>query len=268
MNGDLSPELVNVYLGTRWLGRTLHFFPVVASTNEVLYELALAGAPAGSMVLADFQTAGKGRLGRRWEAPAGTSLLFSLLFRPGWPAAQAAWLTMMAGLATAEAVAGLTGVVVGLKWPNDVMIHTADGWRKVGGLLLAGDVTGERVELALMGIGLNVNMLAAELPAEVATPATSLRLASGQPVARAALLGRLLGRLERLYEAAERGESPRPGWEARLITRHQPVRVTQGGQTLEGVAVGTDEWGQLLVRDGLGVLHTIPAGDVTLRGDG
>ena len=131
MNGDLSPELVNVYLGTRWLGRTLHFFPVVASTNEVLYELALAGAPAGSMVLADFQTAGKGRLGRRWEAPAGSSLLFSLLFRPGWPAAQAAWLTMMAGLATAEAVAGLTGVVVGLKWPNDVMIHTADGWRKV-----------------------------------------------------------------------------------------------------------------------------------------
>ena len=258
----MSKAAVTSQLRTRWLGRPVHVVPRLGSTNTVLREMAKKGTRAGALLVTDYQEEGKGRFDRRWEAPAGTSLLFSLLFRPGWPGQRAHWLTMCAGLAVVEAVEAETSLQAGLKWPNDVMLATDGGWRKVGGLLLETEVEDEQLQLAILGIGLNVNIPPAQLPA---TAATSLLAARGQTTPRLSLLATILERLERRYEAVERGKSPQPAWSRRLITVRQRVRVTGGRRTVEGTAEGTDAWGRLLVRDEEGRVHAISAGDVTLR---
>jgi BirA family biotin operon repressor/biotin-[acetyl-CoA-carboxylase] ligase len=157
---------------------------------------------------------------------------------------------------------------VRLKWPNDVVIDHDSDWQKLGGLLLDTSLSGDgRLESAILGIGLNVNIPREALP-EAATPAVSLLVAGGRPVARRPLLVALLERLERRYDAADAGNSPRAEWQERLITIGHPVTVTAAGQaeTLIGTAEGTDEWGQLIVRDESGRRRVVAAGDVTLRG--
>ena len=259
-------------LHTNWLGRVCYYEPVVGSTNTLLKGMAWGKTavfpplPAGTIYLTDYQTHGRGRLQRQWVAPAATSLLFSLLFRPHWPPEQANWLTMMAGLAAAEAIEAATGLTVKLKWPNDVMLYQEMGWRKVGGILLEGDV-GEngRLHSVIIGLGLNINIPPDQLP-PTTTPATSLLAATGQPVDRITLLTDLLQRLEQTYET---NQSPQPAWNKRLLTLGQAVRVTHttptATQIIEGTAEATDHWGYLLVRDAAGKQHTISAGDVTLR---
>lgn len=263
-NAELSAGNIEAALRTRWLGRRCYSLQETTSTNTVLAALAEAGVPDGTLVLAEFQSAGRGRQGRRWVAPPGSSLLVSLLFRPGWPAAQAAWLTMLAGLASVQAVGKETGLQAALKWPNDVMVRVESQWRKVGGILLETVFSGETIRQAILGIGLNVNVEQAHLP-ETPVPATSLLVAGGRPVARLPLLSTLLLRLEEGYEAAAEGRSPQPAWDGLLMTRGRPVVVRGEGVRLEGIATGTDEWGRLLVRDATGAIHAISAGDVTLR---
>ncbi len=255
-------------LSTRWLGRHYHYFPAIPSTNDYLKQrLAEVGQelPHGMVVLADYQSRGRGRLQREWVAPAGTSLLLSMLFWPDWPPEQGNWLAMMGSVAAAEAMEELTGVSVGIKWPNDLMIELDGVWHKVSGLLLEGNLDENgRLQSAILGIGMNVNMAADQLPPAV-TPATSLLIASGHPMDRVALLVAFLARMEQYYEAAVAGTSPRPAWHDRLITIGQMVQVSGQMWQVKGVAEGTDEWGRLLVRAENGRLHTIAAGDVTLR---
>lgn len=257
-------------LTTAWLGRPYRYVASIHSTNEQMKAWAADPAwPSGTVLLADFQSAGRGRLDRRWDAPSGTALLLSVLLRPGWPAHQGAWLTMLAGLAVAETIEAVAGLPAQLKWPNDVVLASdeAGEWRKVCGLLLDATLapTGDRLESAILGIGLNVNIPAAALPV-AATPATSLLVAGGRAVSRRALLPALLERLERHYEAAVAGHSPVGAWAARLITlgRHVVVTSVESSSSFTGMAEEVDEWGQLLVRDATGTLHTVAAGDVTL----
>lgn len=268
MDEQLCKTSVRRVLETRWLGCSYCYRPEVGSTNDWLKEM-IASEPslkAGTVLLADFQSRGRGRLNRRWQAPPGTSLLLSVLFRPQWPAERANWLTMVAGLAAIEAIETETGLEVGLKWPNDLMVTVAGEWRKAGGLLLEGNLNADGIlESAIMGIGINVNIPAEQLP-EAKTPATSLLIAGGQEVSRLALLVNLLQRLEVRYERVDQGHSPGVEWSQRLITLGQPVLVTNAisGQMLQGVAEGVDSQGQLLLRDSFGKLHTVTAGDVSL----
>lgn len=255
-------------LNTRWLGRSFHVFRSVSSTNTVLGQLAEEGAPAGTMVVADFQSQGRGRRQRRWHAPPGSSLLLSLLFRPQWPAVQAHWLTMIAGLAAVAAIEARTELQAGLKWPNDVMLRAVAGdglqWRKTGGILLETRLEGGVIRQAIVGMGLNVNVDLEALPVSD-TPAGSLLAATGRRLDRVALLAHILQRLEALYEEAAAGASPQQAWESRLITRNQKVRVTTDEEVVEGLALGCDEWGRLLVRLKDGKVRRFAAGDVTLR---
>ena len=268
MIDDLRETAVTPNLHTQWLGKNYIFLPEVDSTNEYLKKRAAAdNLPAGTVVAADFQSRGKGRLQRRWEAPPGASLLVSLLFRPDWPAEQANWLTMIASAALAEAVEEETAVPVCVKWPNDLVIKVENVWRKVGGLLLEGDVGADgRIRSVVLGIGLNVNMPPEQLPAG-ATPPTSLLAVLGRPVSRPALLAAFLRRVETGVAAAAAGQSPQAAWQKRLVTLGQPVQATHTGanQTISGVAEGVNTFGYLLVRDEAGRLHTVTAGDVTLR---
>ena len=268
MDETLSPEGIAQALTTRWLGREIHYFPEIDSTNRWLRQEASLrpDLPYGALAVADFQTQGRGRHERRWEAPANTCLLFSLFWRPDWPPAQANWLTMIAGLAAVEAIAAATGLQTQLKWPNDLVIADTDGrWRKLGGILLEGVWQEGRLAQAVLGMGLNVNVPAAALPL-FPIPPTSIRAETGQPANRLRLLAELLRRLETHYEAAAAGRSPQPAWESQLIFRNQRVQIQEEGKVIAaGFFTGTDAWGRLLLRDDAGGLHTIAAGDVSLR---
>ncbi len=272
MQDDLREAAVAAQLDTAWLGRSYHYLESVGSTNDTLkQQLALGDVnmpPSGAVVLTDYQEHGRGRFNRGWHAPPHTSLLLSVLFRPNWPARRLSWLTMIAGLAAAEAIEKVTSLPAFLKWPNDVVIRQDDTWAKVSGILLEGSITPEqRLAYAVLGMGINVNIRLADLPS-ASQPATSLMIISGRPVARLPLLVALLQRLESWYEAAEQNKSPHTPWNRRLITLEQRVVVKRMGDDSEllGTAEGTDELGQLLVRDDQGQLHAVMAADVTLQG--
>jgi BirA family biotin operon repressor/biotin-[acetyl-CoA-carboxylase] ligase len=240
------------------------YLPETGSTNDVARDLAEAGAPDGTLVITDFQASGRGRLSRRWEAPPGSSLLMSLVFRPDLAPHQLQRLTMICSLAMADAIASVTGLSAGLKWPNDILLGEA----KVGGILTEVGLTGERLDFCIVGIGLNVNLDAADLPADLLVSATSLSLAAGGPVARLPLLQAFLQRVDARYVALRGGQSPHREWAERLVTLGHSVIVRSGGRTLEGMAEGVDRDGALTVRLVDGSLERVMAGDVTLREHG
>lgn len=250
-----------------WLGREFHFFEEIGSTNVFVRERA-GELAHGAVVLADHQTAGRGRLNRAWLAPAGSSLLVSIFVRPDWPAERAGWLTMIAGLAAQKGIAAATGLDVQLKWPNDVVRQRPDGTlAKLGGILSEGHFEGERLAWGTAGIGLNVNIGRDDLP-EAAQPPTSLLLETGRPQSREILLGELLAAFKDWYERCAAGDSPQPEWGAQLLTIGRPVTVREQrgeGTAWSGFAEGVDDQGRLLVRDEGGLLHPLSAGDVTLR---
>lgn len=253
---------LSAQLGTTIIGRELRFLPSVGSTNDLLKDAARAGAAEGLVLVTDEQTTGRGRRGRSWTAPAGSSLLLSILLRPGWlPASDAFLLTMLAAVAAAEALEHC-GATVGLKWPNDLQI----AGRKLGGILVETELRDDRIDWTVLGCGINVNWDPRDDPA-LATTATSLRLALGRPVERRALLTALLQRLDQHYLALRRGARTAlsAAWRARLTMLGQPVRVETPGGVLEGVAEDVTHAGVLLVRTADGVCHPITAGDVTLR---
>ncbi len=249
-------------LATERFGRAARGSAVCPSTNAEAAAWARAGAPEGALVIAEHQTAGRGRLGRAWKDEPGQSLLFSLVLRPTLPPNRLGLVTLAGGIAVAEAVAEWTDAVEPrIKWPNDVLLNG----RKCCGMLLESSVGGLD-SFVVLGIGLNVNQ--GTFPDALAERATSLRLETGQLVPRAALLARLLARLEhwtdRLADGDER--AVRQAFVSRMIGRGDPasVRFVGGDGQLDGVIEGVDAGGALRFRtgDSVRVLH---AGDVTLR---
>lgn len=249
-------------LRTRRFGRTLRSYEAVGSTNTEAMAWAAEGAPEGSLVVADFQQAGRGRLGRGWQASAGQNLTFSLVLRPTLPPDQLGLITLAASVAVAEAVAAAVAPrEVAIKWPNDVLI---DG-RKCCGMLLESSLAGPRATVVL-GIGLNVNQQ--DFPPALAERATSLALAAGQPVPRAPLLADLLARLEQCYDAlgTEAVVALRQAYETRLHGRDLPTTLyrTAEAAPVHGVLLGISANGGLRLRTATG-LQTFYAGEVTTR---
>jgi BirA family biotin operon repressor/biotin-[acetyl-CoA-carboxylase] ligase len=267
----LSAATIQRALSTQWLGRPVTYFRKVGSTNDVARTMAREGAPEGTLVIADEQTAGRGRLDRHWWAPAGGCLLVSLVFRPPMPAAQAQRLTMIAGLACTEAVEAETGLRPSLKWPNDLLVHG----RKLAGILTEAESVGERLAFVVVGLGLNVNVdFSAQSEGVLHASAIGLSQVLGHPVDRLALLNGLLSSMERRYEQWQAGVSPHDDWSQRLETLGRRVTISasppgashgQGSRAREGEAIAVDEDGALLVRLDSGHVERVLAGDVTLR---
>lgn len=264
----LSAERITAALTTRRLGRPVHYFATIGSTNDVAHQLARDGAADGTLIIADEQTAGRGRLDRAWWAPAGTCLLFSLLLRPALPLHRAGQLTMCLGLGAVTGIAQVTGVRAGLKWPNDLVAHG----RKLGGMLTELRSDADRLDYAVLGLGVNVNLTfegssgapaqGAPPPADLAETAISLAMILGREVDRLALLTAILAQTEAWYERLLAGESPHAAWAARLTTMGQRVAVTLPAGQLIGRALGVTPEGALLVQDDRGSQHTIWTGDV------
>jgi BirA family biotin operon repressor/biotin-[acetyl-CoA-carboxylase] ligase len=258
---EISADALAAALTTRRLGRPALVFERIGSTNDLAREYARAGAEDGLLLLAEEQTAGRGRLDRSWWAPPRTCLLMTLLLRPALPLQRVGQLTMCLGLGAAEGIAQVTGVTAQLKWPNDLLV----GGRKLGGMLTELDADGGKLNYAVLGLGLNVNVDFARdgAPADVAPLATSLLQETGREVDRLALLAAILARTEGWYDAALAGQSPHEAWAARLDTLGRRVRVAMTAGALEGVAVGVTPEGALLVREDGGAVRTVWSGDVT-----
>ena len=257
----MEPELRDY----RCAGWDVRVVERVGSTNDALLEAGRQGAAEGVVMVADVQTAGRGRLDRRWEAPPGSCLLMSLLFRPPEPfTASAPRVTMACGLALVDAIAEIAGLDVPLKWPNDLIVTRDGGWAKIAGMLseIGSDVGAP--PFLVVGIGLNVNVPAAHLP-NLAPNATSLLVERGHPLSRVALLDAFLQRIATRYAGLRTGDDPLPEWRGRLVWMGQQVQVHTPTESVTGVAVTVNDTGALVLRLPDGSLRAFSVGDVSLR---
>jgi BirA family biotin operon repressor/biotin-[acetyl-CoA-carboxylase] ligase len=238
------------------IGRRVIARDQVASTMDEIDSLAAEGEAEGLVVVAEEQTAGRGRAGRSWQAPAGTTLLCSILLRPAMPSDRLTTLPLLVGVAVAEAIEAVAPVTCQLKWPNDVWIEG----RKVAGILITARSAGRTVSHATLGIGINVNVLAAELPAG----GTSLLEWSGCLIDRATLLRQLLLRCDAVYHhfCATGGAVSLDPWRARAALFGDAVRVQNGNEVVTGTLQGVDDDGALRLHDEGGVVRRIVAGDL------
>lgn len=257
MSAPLNKAKLLGGLTTRTFGQKLFVFSEIDSTNACARALADIGNPLGTVVIADHQTAGRGRLGRAWEAEPRANLLLSVLLgpRPAWPVWR--W-TYLLSEAASRAVEAETGLPVETKWPNDLLV----GGKKCCGILLESAGTLEQ-PTCIGGIGLNVNQRS--FSDDLATRATSLRLATGREQDRVALFQALMANLEDLHDrsAQDSGEGMMRSWMERCSTFGRTVAVRGAGASLDGTAVGLSDDGGLIVRHG-GRTTTVYAGDVTI----
>ncbi len=243
-------------------GESLKHLGETASTNDDAMNWARDGASHGSVVRADAQTRGRGRLGRNWVSPSGLGLYVSLILRPEIDMAQVAQMTMLAALASADAVEQTTTLRANVKWPNDIVLHG----KKIGGILSEAKTENNaaRVEFVVVGIGLNVNFEAHDLPHDAKLPASSLKMESGDWQSCDALFKHLMFALQSRYEKWQESD----GWDAlrhefqsRDFLQGQTVRVETERESYRGRAVGIDASGVLEVQTEKG-LRRVLAGDV------
>jgi BirA family transcriptional regulator, biotin operon repressor / biotin---[acetyl-CoA-carboxylase] ligase len=254
-------------LGARLRGawRRVEWRAEVDSTQRVARDLARDGAEEGTIVVAEAQTAGRGRLGRTWHSPAGANLYCSILLRPAIAPATVPQIALVAGLAVARAIEGL-GLAPALKWPNDVLL---DG-RKAVGILTEMEAELERVRVVIVGIGVNVNLGAAALPEYLRDTATSLAVAAGRAIDRVGFAADVVAALEDDYARFLAGgfATLRAEWERRAALTGRRVTVRAGDVDLGGDVVGVDDDGALGLRDATGAVRRVFAGEVTLRPSG
>jgi BirA family biotin operon repressor/biotin-[acetyl-CoA-carboxylase] ligase len=254
----VGPLEIGPLLHTQEIGQVLHCFDELPSTSDHLKELAERDGVHGEVVVAERQTAGRGRRGRAWVSPAGRNLYLSVLLRPQLPPQRAPELTLVAAVAVCEACRQ-AGVEATIKWPNDVLV----GDRKVAGILTELSAEPDQVHWVVLGLGVNLNAGEEDFPDDLRDGATSLALERAQPVPRALFAAALLSLLEQWLERhASEGFAPvRAAWRERCSTLGQAVRVEVEGGEITGVAEDVDETGALLVRHA-GGLARVFSGDV------
>lgn len=241
----LTDDHLSAMLGSR----SFRFYPQVDSTNDLAQQWLIEGAPAGAVVIADEQLAGRGRKGRLWHTPPGVAIAMSVILYPDPTAI--GQVTMIGAVAIAEALEALGAANVGIKWANDVLL---DG-KKVSGVLSEAVWHGDQLRGVILGMGINVRVDFAGT--DLAASAISVETALNRAIDRADLVRRVLGRVdhwtheERVFDT----------WRNRLITIGQSVRVIQDHQMIEGIARGVDASGALLIEAG-GIMHRVIAGDL------
>ncbi len=243
----------------------VHLLAETGSTNAVAIDLAKDGSPAYTVVAADSQSEGRGRLGKSWQSPAGTGLYFSIILRPDLAPEDLPKITLMAGLGVCLAIEKVTNLSLLIKWPNDLLL---DG-RKLGGILAeTADIQGQRTAVVL-GIGLNVNSPQGAFSTELQDKATSLLMHTGSEYRRSELLAAIVIELKSLVNKFERDgfADILNEWRKRDATLGRELAwVTHNGEIVRGVSLGPDDTGQLLIKDHRGRIHEVLSGDLNLVG--
>ncbi|MDP3182314.1 MAG: biotin--[acetyl-CoA-carboxylase] ligase [Desulfobaccales bacterium] len=254
----LLPEEISQGLKVCQLKGPIYHFETLASTNDLAKELGAKGAPQGTLVVAEAQSKGRGRLGREWDSPQAAGLYVSLLLRPPLPPTELPQITLTTAVAVVRAVRRATGLTLGIKWPNDLLL----GDQKVGGILTEMETETDRIRHLVVGLGLNVNNV--QFPAELKTTATSLALAAGGPFPRLQILKAWLEEFEDLYERFLARQFPDilAEWKKYTVTLGKAVTVRQGEVAISGEALEVAPDGALLVQTRTGDIVRVTSGEI------
>ena len=258
----LLPEEIRAGLATQLLGKQIVHFYDTSSTNNEAKRLAADDAVEGTIVVSEAQTLGRGRLNRGWFSPPGGGVWVSVILRPPFPPQEAPKCTLMAAVATVEAIREASGLNCGIKWPNDILWQG----RKLVGILTEMSAEMDAINFVVLGIGINVSLQENDFPEELRNIGASISMGAGREVSRVEVLQKLLERLEYWYQVVKQEgfEPVLEAWRRESVTLGQPVRVLAGEETYDGVAEELAEDGSLLVRTENG-LRRVLAGDVSLR---
>ena len=262
----LSESEILSRLTTDWAGRTLHYFDETGSTNIDAKRYAEEGEPHGTTVVANMQSAGRGRRGRLWQSPAGSAIYMTILLKPRFIPDKASMLTLVMALSVADAIVEATGLSAGIKWPNDVVVNK----KKVCGILTEMNVELDYIQYVVIGVGINVNNNSPEeFPEEIRQTATSLKIESGMQISRAALLERVLAHFEKNYNIFTKTldlSALMEAYDSRLLNLNAEVRVLDPKGEYTGIARGINPTGELLVEKENGEVVPVYAGEVSVRG--
>ncbi|MCX7816427.1 MAG: biotin--[acetyl-CoA-carboxylase] ligase [Syntrophales bacterium] len=250
-----GPNLTKVLRATPF--PYVHFYKSIDSTNLEAYRLALEGAPEGTVVIAEEQTKGRGRVSHSWQSPPKGNFYGSFLLRPDMPPKDAPLLTLVAGVAVAELLSSFCAAEI--KWPNDIIVKG----KKICGILTEGKTTASKVEFVIIGIGINVNMVYADMPEELKSKATSLIIETGQVIDLLKLTEGLANGLGKWYKVfiLQGFGCIKEQWE-KYAKRSGRIRATYGQETLSGNILGIDNEGCLMIQDDTGKVHKITSGDI------
>lgn len=263
-----SPDILSISelesrIRTKTAGRHLLYFDVTGSTNAEAKKQAESNAPDGLLVVADSQEQGRGRRGRSWEAPGGVNIYMTLLLKPSFLPEQASMVTLVMALSVAQAITDLSGLKAEIKWPNDIVVNK----KKVVGILTELTMETDYIRHLVCGVGINVNQK--DFPASISETATSLYLESGKAYSRAELIALTMERFEANYEAfCHQGDLSglMAPYNKLLVNRQAQVKVLDPKGEYEGLALGINKMGELLVRKADGTEESVYAGEVSVRG--
>ncbi len=252
----LLPCEIQHGLKTQYLGKKIIYEDTVTSTMDLAFRLGMGGAAEGTLVCAEGQTKGKGRLGRQWNSPKGKGIYMSIVLRPSLPPTEVAQLTLLTAVAVCEAIRRVSGVAARIKWPNDILIEN----RKLAGILTELSAETDRVRFVVIGIGINVNTSLSFLPAQAA----SLKEETQKKISRVELLQEILQELEDWYERLKKeGFAPVvKRWKELSSTLGKRVRLVDPSGVVEGEAVDLDKTGGLMIRNDAGLIISKISGDV------
>ncbi len=259
----LSKSEIESRLDGSWIGTRVYFAEEVDSTNTWGKRLAEEGAPHGTLIVADEQTQGRGRRGRSWKSPKGTNISMTLILRPDLEPSRASMLTIVMGLSVAQGLKELLELPIEIKWPNDAVLNG----HKLCGVLTEMSAQIDYINYVVVGIGINVNL--PEIPEDLKEIATSLLIETGHTVNRAEVIGAVMRAFARNYESfIETGDLSglRDAYNEILANKDRQVRVLDPKDPYEGVALGINPRGELLVRKEDGSVSEVYAGEVSVRG--
>ena len=259
----ITKEELDSLMKTRWAGRNILYYDVTDSTNLRIKLAADGGAPHGTLAVADWQTAGRGRRGRMWISPAGSSIYMSILLRPEIRPDKASMLTLVMALSVAEGIEQYESLELQIKWPNDIIIRG----KKLAGILTEMSTQIDYINHVTVGVGINVNMT--DFPEDISGIATSLQLECGHIVKRAPLIAAVMERLEENYEIFLKTEDLSgllDRYRALLVNLDRDVQIIGSKETYQAHAIGIGRTGELIVRRKDSTVEKIYAGEVSVRG--
>ncbi len=242
------------------LGNSIERLGTVTSTQDLAKKKAVEGIPEGAVIIAESQTHGRGRLGRQWVSPSG-GLWFSVILRPNIAAAQVSRITLLAAVSIARSINQVSGLDVGIKWPNDILISGS----KVAGILLEASISHNRIKFLILGVGINVNVDTDKFPHDLLMPATSLEKECGKRIDLNILFEVLIANLKSDYRLLRTSfSSVLDEWRKYSVTLGKRVKITQIGSDIYGMAIDVDKSGALIIKDTEGKIKTVRAGDLTI----
>jgi BirA family transcriptional regulator, biotin operon repressor / biotin---[acetyl-CoA-carboxylase] ligase len=258
----ITADEIRLGLKTNFIGKNIHYEDSVESTQKIAHRLAYEDVPEGTVVIAEEQISGRGRMDRKWHSPKYTGIWMSLILRPNIPLPKAPQLTLLTAVSVVQAIEDLTGLTPEIKWPNDILLNG----KKITGILTELQAESDRIHSIIIGMGINVNQKLTDFPLDLQKIASSLLIEKGAEISRASLIKGIFTQFEKMYLLyLKEGFLPiKLLWESYAISIGKQIKARTLMGTIEGKALGITEEGVLCIKDQDGIIHQIYSADIEL----